>query len=157
MKSVCCYETEIGKIVIVEEDGAITEIKPSDGPAGGMATPLTEEAARQLRQYLAGERRDFSLPLSAKGTPFQQKVWQALLDIPYGETRSYKEIAAAVGNIKACRAVGMANHNNPISFIIPCHRVIAADGGLGGYGGGLPLKEKLLSLEKEGKAAAKKR
>ena len=97
----------------------------------------------------AGRRREFQLPLAPKGTEFQQKVWKALLDIPYGETRSYGEIARAIGNPKASRAVGMANNRNPIAIIIPCHRVIGSTGKLVGYGGGLDKKEFLLNLERQ--------
>lgn len=110
-------------------------------------TPLLKEASRQLKEYFEGKRTTFSLPLAPVGTEFQRKCWDALLTIPYGETRSYKDIAIAIGNEKACRAVGMANHNNPISIIIPCHRVIGANGSMVGYGGGLPVKEYLLKME----------
>ena len=111
-------------------------------------TSLIQTAASQLQEYLDGKRREFSLPLLLEGTPFQKAVWKALLDIPYGETRSYRDIAETIGNPKAVRAVGMANNRNPISFIVPCHRVIGADGSLVGYGGGLALKQQLLDLEK---------
>ena len=104
--------------------------------------------AAQLEQYFAGRRKTFELPLAPEGTAFQLKVWQALQEIPYGETRSYGQIARAVGNEKAARAVGMANNQNPISIIIPCHRVIGADGKLVGYGGGLERKACLLELER---------
>ena len=97
--------------------------------------------------YLSGERRTFDLPLAPEGTAFQKAVWAELEKIPYGETRSYGQIAAQVGNAKACRAVGMANHRNPIPIFIPCHRVIGADGSLTGYGGGLDCKKVLLRLE----------
>ncbi len=100
-------------------------------------------------EYFAGGRKDFDLPLCPRGTEFQKKVWSALREIPYGETRAYGEIAAAVGNPKAARAVGMANNRNPISVIVPCHRVIGSDGKLVGYGGGLDIKEFLLDLERE--------
>jgi len=101
-----------------------------------------------LREYFAGERRDFEgLPLCAEGTDFQKKSWEALLSIPYGETRTYKEQAEAVGNVKACRAVGSANGRNPISIIIPCHRVIGSDNSINGYGGGVEVKKALLDLE----------
>lgn len=110
-------------------------------------TALHVEALGQLREYLAGQRRHFSLSLSPRGTPFQQQVWAALRDIPYGETRSYRQIAETVGRQKAFRAVGMANNRNPIAILIPCHRVIGADGSLVGYGGGLTLKSRLLALE----------
>lgn len=110
-------------------------------------TKLMEEASKQLKEYFSGERQVFDLPLCPEGTPFQKKVWEALKTIPYGETRTYQEIAVQIGNPKACRAVGGANNKNPISIIIPCHRVIGAGGSLVGYGGGLSLKEKLLRLE----------
>ena len=113
-------------------------------------TPLLAEAIRQLEEYFAGERREFQLPLSMKGTEFQMEDWKALCTIPYGETRTYGQIAAQIGRSKASRAVGMANHNNPISVIVPCHRVIGAGGKLVGYGGGLDVKEALLALENHG-------
>ena len=111
-------------------------------------SPLIQEAAKQLREYFAGTRRVFDLPLSFEGTEFQQKVWAALLAIPYGETRTYGEIAAQAGNPKAARAAGMANNRNPIAIICPCHRVIGSDGSLVGFGGGLPVKKYLLDLER---------
>ena len=103
---------------------------------------------RQLKAYFAGELENFDLPLSPQGTPFQQRVWGELQKIPYGDTISYGELARRIGNPKASRAVGLANGSNPISIVIPCHRVIGANGKLTGYGGGLPIKEKLLALEK---------
>jgi methylated-DNA-[protein]-cysteine S-methyltransferase len=111
-------------------------------------TPLIKKAAQQFGEYFKGKRKTFNLPLTMQGTDFQMKVWNALKKIPYGKTISYGELAAMIGNPKACRAVGMANHNNPIAIIIPCHRVIGHDGSLTGYGGGLELKQKLLELEK---------
>jgi methylated-DNA-[protein]-cysteine S-methyltransferase len=102
----------------------------------------------QLREYFAGERRQFDLPLAPCGTPFQQRVWRALLDIPYGETVSYGELAARIGQHSAARAVGLANGSNPLPIVIPCHRVIGAGGKLTGYGGGLPIKQQLLALER---------
>jgi len=102
---------------------------------------------RELEQYFAGQRREFSFPLDLRGTNFQLACWNALLDIPYGETRSYAAIARAVGNPQGFRAVGMANHRNPLAIVVPCHRVIASDGTLCGYGGGLEVKRKLLELE----------
>lgn len=110
-------------------------------------TPLLEEAERQLNQYFQGKRESFDLPLFYEGTQFQVSVWEALLTIPYGETRSYGEIAKQIGNPKAPRAVGLANNRNPIAIIIPCHRVIGADGSLVGFGGGLHFKRFLLDLE----------
>jgi len=112
-------------------------------------TPLIQKAAAQIKEYFEGKRKQFKLPLALHGTEFQLAVWHALQDIPYGETRSYKEIAASIGRPKAVRAVGMANNRNPISIIVPCHRVIGHDGKLVGYGGGLPLKQYLLELEEK--------
>jgi len=154
MKNVFYYDTEIGRIGIADNGNAVTDIffdgeTAVDGAS--LETPLIRKAAGQIREYLAGTRRDFDLPLEAAGTEFQKRVWEALQTIPYGETRSYGQIAAQVGNSKACRAVGMANNKNPISIVVPCHRVIGADGRLVGYGGGLHIKERLLKLEKNTK------
>lgn len=112
------------------------------------SSTVGKEAARQLQEYFAGKRTVFDLPLAPSGTAFQRSVWDALCEIPFGETRSYRKIAEAIGNPKACRAVGMANNRNPISIVIPCHRVIGANGDLVGYGGGLDKKAWLLQLEK---------
>ncbi|ENX61218.1 MULTISPECIES: methylated-DNA--[protein]-cysteine S-methyltransferase [Acinetobacter] len=109
--------------------------------------PMLHRVKQQLEQYFAGQRQQFDLPLDFQGTVFQQQVWQALLSIPYGETRSYKEIAIQLGNEKAVRAVGAANGKNPISIIAPCHRVIGSSGALVGFAGGLDKKQILLSLE----------
>ena len=144
------YTFPFTRILIAEEAGALVRVDFADVlPAGGIdrETSLLREAARQLNEYFAGRRQVFDLPLRPTGTPFQQKVWQALQTIPYGQTRSYQEIAGQIGNFKACRAVGYANHNNPIAIIIPCHRVIGKSGRLTGYAGGLELKERLLRLE----------
>lgn len=111
--------------------------------------PILLETQKQLREYFAGTRQQFDLPLDFEGTVFQKKVWQALLSIPFGETRSYRDIAEQVGNIKAVRAVGAANGKNPISIIAPCHRVVGANGKLVGFAGGLDNKEILLGLEKQ--------
>lgn len=143
------YETILGSVTFVEEDGtllAVTTHRSYEGIC--QETPLVKEACRQLSEYLKGERKTFDLPLNPKGTDFQKCVWRALCDIPYGETRTYKQIAEAIGNPKAVRAVGMANNRNPITIIVPCHRVIGANGKLVGYGGGLEMKEFLLRLEK---------
>jgi len=110
---------------------------------------VLEEGERQLAEYMEGRRKVFDLPLSVEGTAFQEKVWEELRKIPYGETRTYGQIAALVGNPKGSRAVGMANHRNPVSIVVPCHRVIGAGGKLTGYGGGLDKKEALLRLERE--------
>lgn len=108
---------------------------------------ITQQAKTELEQYFAGERYAFDLSLDLHGTPFQKKVWRELTNIPHGETRSYKEIALAIGAMKAVRAIGGANHCNPIPIIVPCHRVIGSNGALVGYGGGLSIKEYLLQLE----------
>jgi methylated-DNA-[protein]-cysteine S-methyltransferase len=106
------------------------------------------EAVRQLSEYFAGERKEFDFPLAPEGTEFQRAVWKRLQEIPYGQTISYGELARRVGNPKASRAVGAANGKNPIPIVIPCHRVIGADGKLTGFGGGLPIKEALLAIER---------
>lgn len=110
-------------------------------------TPVLRQCEEELAAYFAGDLRAFTVPLRPAGTPFQLQVWEALRQIPHGETRTYAQIAQAIGNPKACRAVGMANNKNPISILIPCHRVIGAKGALVGYGGGLEVKKFLLSLE----------
>jgi methylated-DNA-[protein]-cysteine S-methyltransferase len=112
-------------------------------------TELIRKAYNELLEYLEGKRKSFDVPLAPKGTEFQMKVWKALQEIPYGETRTYKEIAEKTGNPKACRAVGLSNNRNPISVFIPCHRVIGSSGNLVGYAGGLEVKEYLLNLEKK--------
>ncbi|WP_131103515.1 methylated-DNA--[protein]-cysteine S-methyltransferase [Ornithinimicrobium sufpigmenti] len=112
------------------------------------APPVLQEAARQLREYFAGTRTDFDLPLSARGTDFQRRVWEALATIPYGSTWSYRQLADAVGSSGAARAVGMANGRNPISIVVPCHRVVGASGAITGYGGGVERKQVLLDLER---------
>lgn len=120
----------------------------------GAAHPVLQQAEAELQAYLRGDLQQFSVPLDLRGTPFQLQVWGALQQIPYGETRSYGQVAAMVGNPRGVRAVGMANNRNPVAVMVPCHRVIGADGSLVGYGGGLPLKEHLLSLERSGLAQA---
>ncbi|HEV8146647.1 MAG TPA: methylated-DNA--[protein]-cysteine S-methyltransferase [Bryobacteraceae bacterium] len=149
-------ETPIGTLLIAGDERAIHRIEfPKNGMAGKPQTGWIEsargpvgDAVRQLREYFAGERIDFDLPLAPEGTAFQRGVWKRLEEIPYGETISYGELAKRVGNPKASRAVGAANGQNPIPIVIPCHRVIGANGKLTGFGGGLPTKEKLLNLEK---------
>ena len=143
---------------MIEENNSLThlnlsvnQILPADFPKGSITqkdTPLISSAKRQLDEYFQGKRKSFDLPLAPSGTQFQQKVWNALCTIPYGETRSYKEIAAQIQNPKGCRAVGMANNRNPIMIIIPCHRVIGSNGSLVGYAGGLDIKQWLLAHEK---------
>lgn len=132
--------------------GLAREIAQVEAARGGPARPgqnaLTEQLGRELAQYYAGQRRDFGVPLDLVGTPFQTDVWQALLKIPYGETRSYGEQARSIGRPTATRAVAAANGNNKIGVVVPCHRVIGSDGSLTGYGGGLPRKQWLLALER---------
>ena len=150
MSNLFFYETDLGIIGIRDNNNAITEVFYSKSKINDhlKETPLIRECFNQLKEYFQGTRREFTIPIEAEGSEFQKKVWKALLDIPSGQTRTYKEIAIAIGNEKACRAVGMANNRNPISIIIPCHRVIGANGKLVGYGGGLDIKEKLLNIEK---------
>lgn len=152
-------ESPIGELGIVERNQAIVCVF-FGGRIGKVSacekytleleerrTELLAEAEKQLEEYFAGSRRRFALPLAPTGTGFQKRVWEALIQIPYGETRTYGEIAKTVGNPKGSRAVGMANHRNPIPIVIPCHRVIGAGGTLTGYAGGLDIKRKLLELE----------
>ena len=138
----------VGPLGLRQENGSIVGL--SFGGAVPDAAPPTEllgEARSQLNQYFAGTRKTFDLPLHFGGTEFQHAVWEALLDIPYGETRTYGQIAAAIGRPKAVRAVGQAIGSNPIGILVPCHRVIGKDGTLTGFGGGLEVKEKLLKGE----------
>lgn len=145
------YNTKIGKVMIAENGQGITKLELMDecyDPNIIMnETELISEAYSQLNEYLDGIRTEFTVRLEPQGTEFQKKVWDALRKIPYGETRTYKQIAETVGNPKAYRAVGMANHNNPILCIIPCHRVIGSNGKLVGFACGLSVKEQLLELE----------
>ncbi len=156
--------TPVGKLKVVEENNFITGLtmleinnlqdadvisKFVDPDDSSGAIELLITAQKQLEEYFAGKRRVFTLPLKPKGTKFQENVWNALLDIPYGETKSYKEIAIEVGNEQASRAVGMANNRNPIMILIPCHRVIGSNGSMVGYGAGISVKEYLLKLECE--------
>ncbi|APC42656.1 methylated-DNA--[protein]-cysteine S-methyltransferase [Clostridium estertheticum] len=152
MNNIFYYETIIGKIGIVENGIAITQMNFARKMPEGIninETVLIKKANMQLQEYFSGKRKTFDLPLAPSGTEFQQKVWSSLLEIPYGKTNSYKDIAKNVGNINAARAVGMANSKNPIFILIPCHRVIGANGKLVGYAGGLSVKEKLLEIEKQ--------
>ena len=151
-----CYRTvpfAIGKLTIMEKNGKIVRIKLNRPPEPAIhaveeETSLIAEAVSQLSAYFEGRLKTFDLPLDMSGTPFRMKTWEALKTIPYGETRSYGDIARQISQPKACRAVGMANHNNPVAIVVPCHRVIGSDGSLTGYGGGLPIKRQLLDLEK---------
>lgn len=146
--STCTISTPVGPLCIREEDGAICAIDFTQGDLCPPGTALLAEAARQLTAYFDGELKVFNLPLRLTGTAFQRQCWQALCTIPYGETISYGEQAKRIGNPKAVRAVGGANHHNPISIVVPCHRVIGADGALTGYGGGMDKKQWLLEHEK---------
>lgn len=139
----------VGWLTLVEEKGALTELRfGMPRPEETLQeTPLLLKAKHQLEGYFAGSRKSFDLPLAPKGTPFQQQCWQALQRIPYGQTCTYGQEAKAIGNPKACRAVGMGNHANPIPILIPCHRVIGSNGKLTGYAGGIEIKRKLLLLE----------
>lgn len=154
MRKAFYYETPYGPIGIAEREGKLTHIffaktvRPKDFVLE--ETELLQEAAKQLLEYFAGERRIFQLPLAPEGTPFQREVWQALLEIPYGETRTYSQVAQQIGRPRAVRAMGRANGLNPASIIIPCHRVLGMDGSLTGYAGGLPMKEALLRMEQGG-------
>jgi len=145
------YDTILGRITIEEIDGHITRILPVFDANGGNGrkseTKLIQEAFRQIEAYFHGRLFEFSLPLAPQGTDFMQLVWQALREIPYGKTVSYKEIAVKIGHPKATRAVGMANNRNPIAIVIPCHRVIGSNGQLVGYRYGLENKRQLLDLE----------
>ncbi|WP_019244292.1 MULTISPECIES: methylated-DNA--[protein]-cysteine S-methyltransferase [Bacillus] len=151
MKNIFFYQTDIGKIGIEENGTAITRVYFQDEEIPQdvtiVETELLKEAGRQLHNYFSGKQTNFTLPLSPNGTEFMKNVWNSLYTIPYGETRSYKQIAESINNPKAMRAVGMANNRNPIPIFIPCHRVIGANGKLVGYGGGLHIKEYLLKIE----------
>lgn len=170
MKNKCYVRTPIG-IICIEEDGeAVTDLyldreyqkqyhvgrnetkTEADNPPMGFVdepqTELLKRAGTELMEYFQGKRKEFTLPLSPRGTEFQKKVWEALRSIPYGETRSYGEIAAQVGNPRAARAVGGANNKNPIMIFIPCHRVVGADGSLTGFACGLEAKKYMLDLER---------
>lgn len=142
--------TPLGDITLAEEEAQLVQLCLPGlplPPGQYEGTPLLQRAAAQLKEYLAGARRTFDLPLQPRGTPFQQKVWQALQQIPYGHTMSYGQLAARIGRPKASRAVGMACHCNPLPILIPCHRVLGASGSLTGYAGGLGQKRFLLALE----------
>ncbi len=143
------YDSPIGPLTLVASEKGLVALEFGRRKHDG----ANEDAKRlapyrkQLDEYFAGKRQDFTVPLDIRGTDFQKRCWQQLLKIPYGQTRSYRQIAEAVGSRNAVRAVGLANGQNPIAIIVPCHRVIASDGTLCGYGGGLDIKEELLRLE----------
>jgi len=148
-------ESPVGLLLLVADDDRLRRIEFVNGRKPTQPNPEWHDNAeplgetiRQLRAYFAGELQAFDLQLSPAGTPFQLAVWRKLCEIPYGETISYGELARRIGNSNASRAVGLANGSNPIPIVIPCHRVIGSNGKLTGYGGGLPIKEKLLALER---------
>ena len=147
MKKYFIYETIIGEIYIACEDNYITNLGFGRVNYELHETEIIHETYTQLSEYLDGKRKNFNIPLKIEGTEFQKSVWNALTMIPYGETRTYKDIAEQIGNPKSCRAVGNANNKNKIVIILPCHRVIGANGSLVGFGGGLDIKKKLLDIE----------
>lgn len=151
---------ELGAFCLAEKEGKVVELgflgkeysdRKSDTQSNEKysiaLSPLGEQVAGELTEYLSGQRREFSFPVQPEGTPFQRKVWKALQDIPYGETRTYGQIAALVGSPRGARAVGMACNRNPVMIVIPCHRVLGSNGSLTGYACGLDIKKKLLELE----------
>jgi methylated-DNA-[protein]-cysteine S-methyltransferase len=144
-------DSPIGPLMLIGDEHALSGLymtpHPAPHPDWRAAAAPFAQACEQLSQYFAGERREFALPLHLGGTPFRQHVWDALRTIPYGETRSYGQIAKQIGRPDRARAVGTANGSNPVSIVVPCHRVIGADGSLTGYGGGLDRKRHLLDLE----------
>ena len=150
------YNSPVGPLFLVENGCALTRLTfghtQSSVPYVNASheSPLLHEAKKQLDAYFKGNLTVFDLPLEPAGTPFQKQVWNALREIPYGHTRTYAQIAAIIGRPAACRAVGGANHLNPIAIIIPCHRVIGANGSLVGYAGGISIKRQLLELEQSG-------
>ena len=145
------FSTPLGDMALGEEGGAIVRLYLPNDPTPRLMpheTPLLAEGRRQLLEYLAGQRREFDLPLAPQGTPFQQRVWSLLRNIPYGQTRSYRDIACSICCPNGFRAVGMACNRNPIPILIPCHRVVGANGALTGYVGGTDLKHALLQVER---------
>ena len=151
MKSYCYFSSPLGPLTVVEENSAITQLHIGEAlslpDAKRWQTPLLENACQQLEEYFSHKRKVFELPLAPAGTEFQKKAWSGLLTIPYGQTRTYKQMAIAIGCPKGFRAVGLANNKNPIAILIPCHRVIGSNGKLVGYAGGVHLKKFLLELE----------
>ena len=150
MKNALLMSSPVGMLTLIEEEQALTEVRFGANVRDALLndTPLLMQASRELEEYFRGERKAFTVPLSPRGTAFQKRCWEALCRIPYGETRTYAQQAAMIGNSKACRAVGMSNHRNPLPIFIPCHRVIGKNGTLTGYAGGLTIKETLLNIER---------
>ena len=151
MKYLYYCETPIGRLGIAETDGAVSRLlfDRADAPSGYelRETGILRRASSELLEYFGGARVKFDFPVLLEGTEFQKAAWNALVAIPFGETRSYRQIAEQIGCPKAFRAVGMANNRNPLPIIIPCHRVVGSDGSLTGYAGGLSIKQYLLDLE----------
>ena len=144
------YESPVGLLEILSEGNSLTVIRkfePISADKDFSEDDITRETERQLREYFSGKRTAFDLPVSPRGTDFRRAVWNVLLKIPYGETRSYSDIASAAGKLSAQRAVGNAIGDNPILIVIPCHRVIRSDGGMGGFSAGIDMKKFLLGLE----------
>ena len=151
MKNTAMIQTILGPVIISEQNGFITELfftEDTQQKTANRITPLLKEAEKQLLEYLSGVRKIFDLKTAPQGTEFQKAVWSTLHSIPYGETRSYKQVAEMIGRPEASRAVGMANSKNPILVFTPCHRILGTDGRLVGYAGGLERKKRLLELEK---------
>ncbi|MGL4731380.1 MAG: methylated-DNA--[protein]-cysteine S-methyltransferase [Clostridium sp.] len=149
MRGFRVYKSDIGLIKIGYENDVIVLIEMLDGECYdyGLETPISKDSYKELSEYFKGERKEFTFPYKISGTEFQMKVWNALCKIPYGETRSYKDVAKEVGNEKASRAVGMANNKNPIAIVVPCHRVVGSNGKMVGYAFGLNKKQILLDME----------
>lgn len=151
MVTSCLYDSPIGILMITETNGKITALYPNreiDHSVCEQHSELLKKACRQLDEYFQGRRKTFDLPIAYAGTPFQESVWRELQNIPYGETRSYEDIAVKIGSPKAVRAVGQANNKNPILLMIPCHRVIHKNGDISGFACGIETKKYLLDLEK---------
>ncbi len=148
--NIAYWKSPLGMIEIVEKDNFIIKLcfSQQNKESADIQSPVLIQTIKQLSEYFKGEHQNFNIPIKPTGTDFQLRVWKELQKIPYGETESYQNIAIKLGNIKACRAVGMANNKNPIAIIIPCHRVIGKNGTLTGYASGLNIKEALLKLEK---------
>ncbi len=148
MKYAVIAASPIGALTLVEDEGALIALRFGAEDVDVSDTPLLRQAIGELNEYFAGKRKAFTVPLRPKGTSFQLRCWDALCHIPYGQTRTYAQQAQAIGNSRACRAVGMGNHRNPLPVFIPCHRVVGSNGTLTGYAGGLGIKEKLLQIER---------
>ncbi|WP_260620483.1 methylated-DNA--[protein]-cysteine S-methyltransferase [Gordonibacter massiliensis (ex Traore et al. 2017)] len=144
------YRTPLGRVTIASDGRAVTALAFGEQtlPGAARATELTNRAANQLQEYFAGKRRAFDLPLAPAGTDFQKRVWKAVADVPYGETRTYSDVAAAIGSPRSCRAVGAASNKNPLPILIPCHRIVGANGSPAGSGNDAKAKAFLLDMER---------